>query len=178
MGTIPQRSYPGFITNGAYPMRCELKTPDLNKIFTVALLLTRRMHSAEMAVLRSIQSSDPDDITEKALVMGAIEAVAQFGIPFTDRTAVEWPASCPELPKELQKVMDLAPALRYCFVARVLAGLPLKVCASLLHLAPHEVAAYARTAVQALARAPEKKVQETVPLRELAYVRALDFSRF
>lgn len=129
------------------------KTPDLDRMFIVALLLTRKMQQAEAVVIRSIQSLDPDASDELTRYAGIIKAAAADGIPLTEHAAIDVPSSCPNFAEELKNVMHLPPKLRYCFVARVLSGLSQDVCAELLSLMPHEVVAYTRAAISALSLA-------------------------
>jgi hypothetical protein len=109
-----------------------------------ALLLTGNAASAECAVLEAISSLNPQNVTAEALLDRTIElSIRSVASGAGSGLQVDWP----DLPIELRNVLEMKPALRNCFVLRVLLGLPEAMCAALLRLHRAHVAARACAAM-------------------------------
>jgi hypothetical protein len=125
----------------------------LNKAFTTALLLTRSVEQSEAALREGIECLDfDDDAAGEKLIRGALYAAMSRSREDAERRPGEVDDALSLLPLELKRVALLPAALRHCFALRVLAGLPRKVCASLLNLEISQVAETAALAAQMLAR--------------------------
>jgi DNA-directed RNA polymerase specialized sigma24 family protein len=129
---------------------CELSAA-LCRAFHSALLLTGSPVSAEHAVSSAIESLSSEDLKTKALLFGTIEAAIRCSGNQAEQTSVDATHDGSSLPSELKAVLHMKPSLRYCFVVRVLLGLPVEECARLLRLRPVDVKARAAEAVLWLA---------------------------
>ena len=101
----------------------------LHRSFMTALLLTGSPHPAEAAVLKGIDSLDPDSMTDERLFQGTIAAsmLATSG----QRSVEELEKASAMLPGA-RCVLRLSVELRYSYVLRVLAGLSAELCTRLL----------------------------------------------
>lgn len=104
--------------------------PSLARSFRIALLLAGNMGQAEDAVLRAIQALDPEQMSDEALLGGAILAAVA---PCREGPAGHQPEPG-SLPPELMRVLHLPTDLRHCFVLRILAALSEEDCARILNL--------------------------------------------
>ena len=129
------------------PVEFELSAAVCNA-FNVALLLTGDMNSAEHVALEAIEALDPEDLSAESLLCKVIDISIPHLRDSVEQTSRNWPT----LPIELRNVLGMNGSIRSCFVLRVLLGLPLELCARLLHLEQHEFAARTLTAVHWLAR--------------------------
>ncbi len=128
----------------------------MGRIFNVALLLTGAATSAEHAVIEALSSLDPETVTAEALLRATI-AMSVRHAEIYDAEFNNPEADYPALPIELRNVLEMEPALRQCFVLRVLLGLPVEVCASLLRLNKCQIAANVCVAMQSLANTRENE---------------------
>src|SRR5258708_30544397 len=101
----------------------------MDRAILTAHLLTGSLRTAEEGILQAIDSWNPGEEREEVLFQNVLDAAARAQAePNPDNTD----SSGSYLPDELRAVLRLAPALRRCFVLRILAGLPPKACARLL----------------------------------------------
>lgn len=119
-----------------------------NRALVTAHLLTGSLAQAEQAVLEGIDSWNPDEEPEEALLDRVVEAAAAR--PSVPR--IQSASDDPCLPKELRPILKLAPHPRSCFVLRILLGLPSRVCGGLLGLDSDRADAYTIEALECLAR--------------------------
>ncbi len=120
--------------------------------FRAAHLLTASVHLAESAVLRAIDSFDPDGDSEETLFQSVMHAAVQGAIEARLSSASNQSASTGSfVPVELQSVLDLSQNLRRCFVLRVLVGMSRRDCARLLGLNTRSVDQHTCAALQCLA---------------------------
>jgi DNA-directed RNA polymerase specialized sigma24 family protein len=119
----------------------------LSRALVTIYLFTGNIERAEQAVLRGIESWNPDVEPEEALLQRVIAAAARLS---GTNEQSDGRHSRLNLPGELQAVLSLAPPLRGCFVLRSLAGLPSQACAQLLGLLPDQVDEYTAAAFQGL----------------------------
>jgi DNA-directed RNA polymerase specialized sigma24 family protein len=105
----------------------------LGRSYRTVLLLAGSAARAEDAMFEAIHAMDPDQISEEALVRGAITAAVTAGRAAPAKRRDSDPASS-ALPPELRRVLRLPTDLRHCFVLRILAGLSREDCAQLLTL--------------------------------------------
>ena len=117
--------------------------------FRTAHLLTASVHQAEIAVLKAIESFDPDGDSEQTLFQAAMHAAVHGPVDVKLQSASSQPASF--VPVELQSVLDLSQDLRRCFVLRVLVGMSRQACARWLRLTVCSVDHYTCAALQCLA---------------------------
>lgn len=128
----------------------------LSKTFVLAVLLTGSVRRAEEALLDALQSVPcPARNADRLLLAAAAAAI--------DMTIQAAPSPVPFLPDELQQVLRLPAVHRRCFALRRLAGLPVQVCAGLLHLDAVAVDRLATEAMELLA-GPEYNRQFPNPL--------------
>jgi hypothetical protein len=106
----------------------------LCKSFVTALLITGSVKHAEAAVLESISKLKPNDGSDEALLWMAVEVSVASRGEVLELSQEELEHTLSILPFELLCVLHLAADLRYCFVCRILLGLPREACASLLRL--------------------------------------------
>jgi len=112
--------------------------------FRAAHLLTASTQQAESAVLKAIDSFDPDVDTGETLFQNAILGAVQC--PSSQSKSTE-----SFEPLELHAILSLSENLRRCFVLRVLVGLSRRSCARLLRLNVSAVNDYTCAALQRLA---------------------------
>lgn len=124
----------------------KITTDSWGGIFTAALLLTGSRRRAEAAMTESLRSLAGSTVPCKVLGAALFCRVVTASLEGLQHVEAE-----PGLPKELQRVMLLAPRPRHCFVLRFLLELPREVCAWLLHLSAEQVDEYSGVAAQALA---------------------------
>ena len=121
----------------------------LDRALLTAHLLTGSLQQAEEATLDAIESWRPGEETEEELLQNVLGAASRVQVePSTSHSD----PSASYLPNELKAVLRLAPQLRRCFVLRILAGLPARVCARLLCLHCDMVEQYTCDALRCLAR--------------------------
>jgi hypothetical protein len=106
----------------------------LDYAFRAAFLLTGRADLAENAVLNGIAGLDSNDDVEKALVPKTIEFVIRQRTDLPNQLE----HALARLPHELQRLILLAPVPRDCFLLRVLFGIPVANCATILNLTIEE----------------------------------------
>jgi hypothetical protein len=120
--------------------------------FRTAHLLTASVHQAESAVLKAIDSIDPDGDSEETL-FGSTMHAAVGPVEHKLQSTPNQPASTgSSVPIELQGVLNLSKDLRRCFVLRVLVGMSRQACARLLRLNARRVDQYTCAALQCLSR--------------------------
>jgi DNA-directed RNA polymerase specialized sigma24 family protein len=120
----------------------------LDRAFLTAHLFTGNLRQAEEATLDAIDSWRPGEEPEAVLFQNVLDAAARAQVEPSTNTP---DPSASYLPNELKAVLRLAPQLRRCFVLRILAGLPAKVCARLLCLQSDMVERYTCDALRCLA---------------------------
>ena len=128
--------------------QCGIETT-ISLAFRTAHLLTASVHQAESAVLKAIESFDPDGDSEETLFQSAMHAAVHGQVEVKLQSASNQPASL--VPVELQSVLDLSQNLRRCFVLRVLVGMSRQACARLLRLTVRSVDYYTCAAFHSLA---------------------------
>src|ERR1700750_1785293 len=107
----------------------------LTKAFYAALLLTGNEFDAETTVVEAISMGDHCFEDPQAFATDLLRAATVKRKQFWKEPLRKQPyPSSSLLPDELQRVLMLALPLRDCFVARVLLGLPISVCASVMGL--------------------------------------------
>lgn len=99
----------------------------LERVFITALLLTGDVDRAEAVVLDAIDKLDLETTTHQAL----LEQVARAATAHSEANS---PPASVKLVPHLRRVMELPPALRHCFVLRVLARIDLRQCADILQI--------------------------------------------
>lgn len=99
--------------------------------FRTALLLTGGMKTAEAAVMHGIGACE--DFSPRGLLTEAVRSAVQ-----RCKKSSGGPHEVEGLPFELRRLFMLQPLLRYCFVLRILVGLPPEVCAELLEISVSE----------------------------------------
>jgi hypothetical protein len=117
-----------------------------SRAFVTAFLLVGDAERAEAAVLKSIALTNFDDASGDELIRRTVnDAVEPEEMP--ERFPRKREPAFSMLPFELQRVLQLPHYLRQCFVLRVLVGLPLEVCARLLHSNVEQIDRGARAAM-------------------------------
>ncbi len=111
----------------------------LENAFIAGLLLTGSVERAEAAVLESVRMSCPDDLFSEALFRRTVHCSIEPQNEFPAERQKELDRAASILPFELRCVLNLSRNLRYCYVLRILLGLPREVCAWLLHLDTSQV---------------------------------------
>ena len=99
--------------------------------FRTALLLTGGMKTAEAAVMQGIGACE--DFSPHGLLTETVRSAVRRCTKSSDG-----PHEVEGLPLELRHLFMLQPLLRYCFVLRILVGLPPEVCAELLEVSVSE----------------------------------------
>jgi hypothetical protein len=120
----------------------------VDRALLTAHLLTGNLQQAEKATLDAIESWNPGEEPEQVLFENVLNAAARVQ---AEPRPNNIDSSGSYLPNDLIAVFRLAPQLRRCFVLRILVGLPVKVCARLLHLQAGQVDEYTCAALQCLA---------------------------
>jgi hypothetical protein len=102
----------------------------------VTLLLTGNFAVAEQVVIDCIETLDMTELLSDYFVScaSALAIERSWGNLRPD------PDLLTGLPSELQRVLQLPPTLRHCFVLRILVGLSVGETARILHSNPSEVA--------------------------------------
>jgi hypothetical protein len=106
----------------------------LENAFIAGLLLTGSIEQAETAILESVRMTCPDDVFGETLFRRAVHYAIDPQIKVSGQPQKEVDRAASILPFELRCVLKLSKNLRYCYVLRILVGLPREVCAWLLHL--------------------------------------------
>jgi len=121
------------------------------KAFNVALILTGRTDLAEYAVAEAIRVWDGNEAIQEDLCLWAVAAAigAQKLCSTTAPPELDEAAAC--LPLRLRNVIRLMPALRSCFVLRMLLGLSEENCACLLGSSVEQVSLNTMLALRKLA---------------------------
>ena len=114
----------------------------LENAFVAGLLLTGSVQRAESAILESVRMSCPDDLFGKTLFRRAVHYSIDQQIEASAEQEKELAGAASILPFELRCVLNLPRYLRYCYVLRILVGLPREVCAWLLHLDVSQIDQY------------------------------------
>ena len=120
----------------------------VSEAFVAAYLVTANAREAEDAVVDALDSWEPEDDGEKALVERVLSAVLRDPVKHTTRYLGE--RSAVSLPAELDAVLGLPTQLRLCFVLRILAGLGRQLTAQMLRLSSHQVDEFTSAALQCL----------------------------
>lgn len=129
-------------TTGLKPSRDMEQT--VSRAFRTVHLLTASIQQAESAILRAIDSLDPDVDARESLFQNAI--LAALNCPSSESQSIESLG-----PPELHAVLRLPENLRRCFVLRVLVGFSQSACARLLNMTVATVNEYTCAALQRLA---------------------------
>ena len=111
----------------------------LGNSFNAALLLTGTATAAERAVLQAISSLSPAALTSGTLLHRTIALSIEHS-RHDETKRGELGIAPLNLPLELKAVLHLKSKLRQCFVLRMLLGLSVRDCVSLLQLSEDEVA--------------------------------------
>jgi hypothetical protein len=111
----------------------------LENAFIAGLLLTGSVDRAETAILESVRMSCPDDLFSEALFRRTVHYSIDQHIELKNKKQSELDRARSILPFELRCVLNLSQQLRYCYVLRILIGLPREVCAWLLHMDTSQV---------------------------------------
>ena len=114
--------------------------------FIAGLLLTGSVERAETAILESVRMSCPDDIFGESLFRRVVHYSIDQQVNGTNKPG-ELDRASSILPFELRCVLSLSQQLRYCYVLRILIGLPREVCAWLLHLEMSQIDQHTCTAI-------------------------------
>jgi hypothetical protein len=132
------------------PMRTKLRMQEtIENAFIAGLLLTGSVEGAENAILESVRVSCPDDMYGETLFRRALHHSIDQQMDTAGRQN-ELDRAKAILPFELRCVMNLSKRLRYCYVLRILVGLPKEVCAWLLHLTISQIDEHTCAAMLAL----------------------------
>ena len=123
----------------------------INNGFLIALLVTGNQRKAEAAVLEGIEQWNVDEAKDESLLLAIAEAAVSPRQSHLENRSPDCDSPDVSLPIELHRVLLLRPAIRYCFVLRVLAGLSREVCARMLHLQPCQLDQAVCAAAQLLA---------------------------
>lgn len=129
--------------------RMRITGETLSRAFTTALMLTANAEQAEAAILDAIGGVDPGWASEEELFLAAVRAATER--QHCDSGPEEREGASSMLPPGLRRVPGLPLRLRQCFVLRILAGLPARVCAQWMHLTTREVEQAAGRAAELLA---------------------------
>ncbi|HMF78454.1 MAG TPA: hypothetical protein VK604_22540 [Bryobacteraceae bacterium] len=105
----------------------------LNKAFLTATLLTKSIKRAEEAVLDGISALDVDDLPSEKLLLRTIEGIISGNGALADPAAEEIEEASAILPFELQNLLRMPRRSRFCYVLRILAGVPSESCGAMLH---------------------------------------------
>ena len=122
----------------------------LSRSFLTARLLTGNITQAETAVIEAIGLCNPEQENEEDFFETTLRTAAQMQMIAAPAESYEESTNDSCLPIELRRVLELSPELRRCFVLRILAGVPSKVCAQLLRLGATQIDQYCCAAMQAL----------------------------
>jgi hypothetical protein len=123
----------------------------ITKAFNIAIILTGSTELAEYAVAEAIRVWDETEPPEQMLYLGAIVASIEVQKLSNTNRPPESDSTASRLPLRLRNVVRLMPAIRNCFVLRVLLGLSYETCACLLHSSAGQVVANTYVALQKLA---------------------------
>src|SRR5579862_4512223 len=138
----------------------------LENAFIAGLLLTGSVERAEAAILESVRISCPDDLFSEALFRRTVHYLIE---PQKNESTAEQQKDLDRaasiLPFELRCVLSLPRDLRYCYVLRVLVGLPREVCAWLLHLNTSQVEERTRAAMLELPLIQQRSEEHTSELQ-------------
>jgi DNA-directed RNA polymerase specialized sigma24 family protein len=124
----------------------------LRTTFTTALLLTGSVNQAETAMLHGTRSVNACAASEEELLRNTAAAAIESQHWHPRQRPEEIAQASSLLPLELQRVLQLTPDLRQCFVLRLLMAMSRESCARLLDLDVSAVDRDTCLAVQALAR--------------------------
>jgi len=120
----------------------------LDEAFRAAFLLTGSTEVAENAALDGIAALEFGDVVDDVLPVETVKSAIQRRADLTSQSE-QAPS---HLPRELRRLFLLAPLSRDCFVLRVLLGMPLATCSTVLHLAIRETEDVLCAALQELPR--------------------------
>jgi hypothetical protein len=120
----------------------------LEEAFRAALLLTGSMEAAEYAVLGGIAALESGDNAGDILLVETAKAVIQWRADFPTQSE----SALSRHPRELQRVVRLAPISRDCFMLRVLLGIKAGTCSRILGLGTDEFGEVLCAALQELPR--------------------------
>lgn len=129
----------------------------LENAFIAGLLLTGSIEQAETAILESVRMTCPDDLFGETLFRRALHYAIDPQIEVSDKSQKEVDRAASILPFELRCVLKLSRQMRYCYVLRILVGLPREVCAWLLHLDTSQVEQRACAAMLELPHIQQKE---------------------
>jgi hypothetical protein len=112
------------------PISASAISETLDHAFHAALLLTGSADLAENAVLQGIVGLESSDDVETALITKTVESA----IRQRANSSNQLEHALALLPRELQRLILLAPVSRDCFLLRILFGIPAAKCAAILNL--------------------------------------------
>ena len=132
----------------------------ISHAFLAALLLTASSSRAEAAVLESIRLLDEGETPRDEILRRTFEIALrdQAGVSDTRPATIDEAGSM--LPKELRRVLRLAPIDRRSFVLRYLAAAQCESSTRLSHLQIHQLDERAVISAQDLARLVQKENAE------------------
>src|SRR5260370_38802901 len=107
----------------------------VSEAFRAALLLTAGAEAAENAVLGGIAALEFGHIADDVLLIETVKTVIQQRDEFPSQPE----PTRARLPRELQRLFLLAPISRDCFMLRVLLGIPIGTCSTILRLGIEEI---------------------------------------
>ncbi len=135
-----------------FDLRSEV-TELLDQAFLTAYLLTRSEAMAERMVCLAIESLGAEQLRSRALIARTLSLCVELnGGAFN---AESLGSGTLPLPEELKAVTELEPAMRRCFVARVLLGFSLRDCVALLQSDPVTITSNLLEATRRLCRRSE-----------------------
>ena len=137
----------------------------LENAFIAGLLLTGSIEQAETAVLESVRMTCPDDLFGETLFRRAVHYAIDPQIEVSDKSQKEADRAASILPFELRCVLKLSKHMRYCYVLRVLVGLPREVCGWLLHLDTPQVEQRTCAAILELPLIQQREHRASAPKR-------------
>jgi hypothetical protein len=123
----------------------------LENAFIVGLLLTGNIEQAERAVLESVECPCPDGQSGEDLFRRVILFAVDAKEMSPNHSPEDLKAASSILPFELGCVLALPPALRQCYVLRVLVEMPREICALILHMESSQVRQRTQAAMLELA---------------------------
>jgi hypothetical protein len=126
----------------------------LDGAFRAAFMLTGSMQAAEHAVLNGIAATECYGAGDDAFLLETIKAAIQTRADSPHQSR----RRCAQLPLELRRLFLLPPISRDCFVLRILLGIPVGTCSTILHRRVEDIEDVLCVALQDLARLEARSI--------------------
>jgi DNA-directed RNA polymerase specialized sigma24 family protein len=134
----------------------------VRSLFWMAILLSAESKQAKTAVVESIASLEPEDLSTEALLICVAHLSIRQTFAFSDHSEA-FEGSLSLLPQELQAVLHLRAKLRHCFVFHILQGLSVETCSATLQVSADEIGVSICAAVLELARSRQGMWMSSIP---------------